>query len=606
LNNSGYIKQEYFRFVLNSLERELRLCKYNIDEKKVFNLINYIKNSDNILLDIYTLTKIKGLDRFARYLSFVYKKASTEKINFDNLYNNFCSDRDYIKSELIAFYGMTKPGPKRVKKTEPKEKKKEEFSTPKEELTEIKPSKDKFKIQKHDNELVTEEFIESDINEISETPYRFSGSEGIKKNYLELINTSKEEKGDEKVFELPDTNTKIKISGKIKKETPIPEKKSKKEKKRDEKQETLSSAFSLDDITGKPEENLTDKKTTDIPIEIPKEPSIDIKAIEIIEEEKPVEIITQNEKQPGEEKTDDEVLTKQINTEYTIYESELTTRNAQLDTDFDELQILITKKSKDTETKDNLYLKIIENATFMEEYSARMSFEVITNIYGIIKLAFFTATEESTDISKGYIPVFKDAIMLIESLVKGIDFSNQKKVIKGIEKIKTDIIEDKQQKESIRKIKKDKKELEKHLSQKYSDTTQIEKLILLKQYILEVENIFNSLDTIKGDYVSYEAVRRLSTTFIRFKEMVNISKILNIKKLAQLAESSYVFVKFIQNYRLNPFEAEIKEIFGYIVYNFKLIYLDKPTKELDLFISYLNDPVKIFDNIRKEKKKNNE
>jgi hypothetical protein len=606
LNNSGYIKQEYFRFVLNSLERELRLSKYNIDEKKVFNLINYIKNSDNILLDIYTLTKIKGLDRFARYLSFVYKKASTEKINFDNLYNNFCSDRDYIKSELIAFYGMTKPGPKRVKKTEPKEKKKEEFSTPKEELTEIKPSKDKFKIQKHDNELVTEEFIESDINEISETPYRFSGSEGIKKNYLELINTSKEEKGDEKVFELPDTNTKIKISGKIKKETPIPEKKSKKEKKRDEKQETLSSAFSLDDITGKPEENLTDKKTTDIPIEIPKEPSIDIKAIEIIEEEKPVEIITQNEKQPGEEKTDDEVLTKQINTEYTIYESELTTRNAQLDTDFDELQILITKKSKDTETKDNLYLKIIENATFMEEYSARMSFEVITNIYGIIKLAFFTATEESTDISKGYIPVFKDAIMLIESLVKGIDFSNQKKVIKGIEKIKTDIIEDKQQKESIRKIKKDKKELEKHLSQKYSDTTQIEKLILLKQYILEVENIFNSLDTIKGDYVSYEAVRRLSTTFIRFKEMVNISKILNIKKLAQLAESSYVFVKFIQNYRLNPFEAEIKEIFGYIVYNFKLIYLDKPTKELDLFISYLNDPVKIFDNIRKEKKKNNE
>lgn len=606
MNNSGYIKQEYFRFVLNSLERELRLSKYNIDEKKVFNLINYIKNSDNILLDIYTLTKIKGLDRFARYLSFVYKKASTEKINFDNLYNNFCSDRDYIKSELIAFYGMTKPGPKRVKKTEPKEKKKEEFSTPKEELTEIKPSKDKFKIQKHDNELVTEEFIESDINEISETPYRFSGSEGIKKNYLELINTSKEEKGDEKVFELPDTNTKIKISGKIKKETPIPEKKSKKEKKRDEKQETLSSAFSLDDITGKPEENLTDKKTTDIPIEIPKEPSIDIKAIEIIEEEKPVEIITQNEKQPGEEKTDDEVLTKQINTEYTIYESELTTRNAQLDTDFDELQILITKKSKDTETKDNLYLKIIENATFMEEYSARMSFEVITNIYGIIKLAFFTATEESTDISKGYIPVFKDAIMLIESLVKGIDFSNQKKVIKGIEKIKTDIIEDKQQKESIRKIKKDKKELEKHLSQKYSDTTQIEKLILLKQYILEVENIFNSLDTIKGDYVSYEAVRRLSTTFIRFKEMVNISKILNIKKLAQLAESSYVFVKFIQNYRLNPFEAEIKEIFGYIVYNFKLIYLDKPTKELDLFISYLNDPVKIFDNIRKEKKKNNE
>jgi len=45
---------------------------------------------------------------------------------------------------------------------------------------------------------------------------------------------------------------------------------------------------------------------------------------------------------------------------------------------------------------------------------------------------------------------------------------------------------------------------------------------------------------------------------------------------------------------MDPLDAEIKEIFKYIIYNFKLIYLDKPTKDIDVFISYLNDPIKIF------------
>jgi hypothetical protein len=85
--------------------------------------------------------------------------------------------------------------------------------------------------------------------------------------------------------------------------------------------------------------------------------------------------------------------------------------------------------------------------------------------------------------------------------------------------------------------------------------------------------------------------------------MVNISRILNISKLAQLSEASYIFVKFLQNYRLDPYDEDVREIFRFIIYNFKLIFLDKPTKDLALFISILNDPVKVFS---KSKKKKNE
>ena len=139
------------------------------------------------------------------------------------------------------------------------------------------------------------------------------------------------------------------------------------------------------------------------------------------------------------------------------------------------------------------------------------------------------------------------------------------------------------------------------MSIKYQDAPSREQLIKLKHNILEVEKTFNSLKEIEGDYQTYEALRRLSGTFSHLKEIVNISNILNLEQMAKLSEANYIFIKFLQNYRLNPFDKEIKEILKYMVYNFKLIFLDKPTRDLDLFISYLNDPVKIFEQTKKSK-----
>ena len=71
--------------------------------------------------------------------------------------------------------------------------------------------------------------------------------------------------------------------------------------------------------------------------------------------------------------------------------------------------------------------------------------------------------------------------------------------------------------------------------------------------------------------------------------------------MGQLSEASYIFLKFLQNYRINPATDESKEIFGYIIHNMKSIIMNKTVEDLDLFISYLNDPVKIFS--KKNKKK---
>ena len=83
-------------------------------------------------------------------------------------------------------------------------------------------------------------------------------------------------------------------------------------------------------------------------------------------------------------------------------------------------------------------------------------------------------------ISKENIDVFKISIHLIESLIKGDSYEDYDKVIKETEKIKSEITEKKKEKENFEKMQKDKLELEKHLSLKYTDTTQREKLALLE------------------------------------------------------------------------------------------------------------------------------
>ncbi len=97
-------------------------------------------------------------------------------------------------------------------------------------------------------------------------------------------------------------------------------------------------------------------------------------------------------------------------------------------------------------------------------------------------------------------------------------------------------------------------------------------------------------------------MRSLSSNLDNLKEIVLLSKELDLKKLVQLAEASYIFIKFLQNYRINPVTIETKEIFGYITYNLKTLVVGKSVEDIDLFISYLNDPVKIFS---KTGKKNN-
>lgn len=622
--------KDYLAFVLSKVREELCRNENDIDLEKVCNLLNKLEKADDPKEEIYLFTYVEGLESLGSYLLFIVKKIETGSINIENLIKNLQVDKDYIKKELVNSFKIDKL----VAESFEEEARKKKEETIKETGTEGKRmvkqlfvKNKQFKVEDLDNELVTEEFNESDFTELV-------GSDSMKtsKDYLEGVQIDEDE--EEIVFNLPESMEDVfellheegeKIDREKKKinETDFDKDNDNiteeaREEKGTIKEEDVvhSEGIKLDTKEGVTLEKEAEK-------ELKKEKEHE-KEGEKMQEEITREIIDEEISKKEEELEKDSELTTEekdsivssegieekgteeehrASTEYMDFESELYLKNEYLK---EKLKAILMPE-KDGEETDaelkNMAESIIENSAYMEEYSCKMSFDIMAGLYEAIKITLISAVADEFEADKDSIQLLIDAVLLIESLVKGYDYEDYEKVIKGLEEIRKSISEKKREKRNIKELEKRKVEMEERISSKFEDETSREQLVRLKHDILEVEKTFNSLKGIEGEYQVYEALRRLSSIFPHLKEIVSVSKQLKHDKTAKLSEASYIFVKFLQNYRLDPFDEDIQEILRYIIYNFKLIFLDKPTKELDLLISYLNDPVKIFEQTKTKGKK---
>lgn len=613
--------KEYFKFVVSKIEKDLRIYNTSAELLKCMYLLGALKKSVNPIKDIYVISRIKNFKILGNYLLFILKKTEAGEVKFDNLIENLTSDKEFILKELLNCFNIESRLEEEQKKEMPEKK-----ETKEEKITgEIKRilAKSRFKVEEIDNELVTEEFIESDTQEDNDLI--------VRGNYLELLQP---DAGFEEasVFSLPtdkpeqETNKEIDfLSSDVfslpgeKKEEIEPESEIINEQINTEELEEVKLDKPAEET--KVEETIAEVKEPineetgkniekeEIPQELPYEEKISTE--EIIAEEISQEIINEEieEEIIPEEKETEEIIQKESeeiykdteeveieNSVYMQYETELMTRNSELSDKFDKLKDLNIEQ-EDFEEKRNVIIKeIIKVSAYMEEYSRKMSFEVITSMYNVMNMTF---DYYGKTVGAEIMALFKKSINLIESLIKGEEFIGFDNVIKSLETLKQTLLDSKKEEIEEKAIEKEKEEPEIQRTTKQFDISDRQKLSQLKQNIIDIENVFVSLEDIKGKFQAYEALRRLSHTFAHLKELVSIANALEMRKLAQLAEASYIFVKFIQNYRMDPFENEISEVFKYIIYNFKLIFLDKPTKDIDLLISYLNDPVKIFE--KKEK-----
>lgn len=564
-------KIEYLNFIFNKIKIDLAKYKISTSDKNLINsLFQKLIHSDNLLQELYILSHINDFKNMGKYFIFILKKVEDNVISFENLSQNIDADTEFIENEILNYLSNPKLRENIQSTYEDCYYLENESST-----TESYPDKDSIK----DSDDI--EYPEDDKEIMS-----------FKKNYLELIQSESNEEnniayalptmenrpGDIKSLnqnELMEEDIEAVIEGQ---QTELEDKASHEETKDiSEAQEKGDDGESTDEIRSKIELSQEIKDELNIFAEQQEKKIRDRKSIA---EEDPAE---------------SEIMQQApANIIFLEYENEIKEKNLLLHSHFDQMIDQLKNRSANNEERYSLIKEIINASTHLENESRKMSLEVISNIYQTVTLSFEKISDGKYDISESTLNLFKNGLSLVISLVKGDDYFGYKDILKSIENIRNVLLDEREKRESYLKKLVEKQEYERQLNTKYPDNIQRVKVTMIKRLVRDTEVKFNSLDLISGEYQIYEALRSLSASLNNFKEIVKLAKELGMHKLIQLAESSYVFVKFLQNYRINPVTIETKEIFGYIIYNFKLLVVGKTVEDIDLFISYLNDPVKIF------------
>ena len=601
---SEKIKSDYIKFVFSKAKADLKRYNINSSDKILINdLFNRLMNSENLLRDTYILSHIKDFKKIGRYFTFMLKKIDDNVINFDNLLRNIDSDTEFIENEILNFLSNPKLHENLIYNYENEEDDSGEKTT-------LDSKENIYNEAKEDSKISEENIIqESEEEEVTD----------FKKNYLELIQS--EENEEETVYELPvagesdntaeedtaslflnpDKNDNEKVSEEEETEEEVSsprEESNEPEVEITESIESTSKDSSGDYSKGNPEEADLTGEEDDI------EESNIVLSDEIQEE---LNLFDEQQKNAAdkealfEEDSEEIIEEPPTNAAFIEYESLIKENNDYLNIQFDKMISALSWESGADETRDDIIKNILERSIHTENISRNMSLEVISNIYQTITLSFEKIADGKYDLSESTLNLFKKGLSLISSLIKGDDYFGYKDILKSIENIRSSLLEEKEKRELYLRQLKEKEELKRQINEKFPDDSQKLKIASLKKLIKDTEMKFNSLEKISGEYQIYEALRSLSGNLNNFKDIVILSKELGLQKLVQLAEASYIFVKFLQNYRINPVSIESKEIFGYIIYNLKSIVVGKQVEDIDIFISYLNDPVKIFSKTEKKK-----
>ncbi len=601
------LNKDYLRYLF--YKTQLNLTRYHISQqdteliRKIFEKFNH---TENLPAELYIFFNIKEFRNLSKYFIFILKKIEDNLINFDNLLQNLHSDSEYLEKEILNY--LSNPSRKNV----PDLKFPDEKDDSQIESSYLERRNDK-------KEPEEEEIIQEDTEEKQE-------ESEFTKNYLELIQS--DEKDEEVVYELPDSN----MNGPGQDsgspfdlpdfDLGFPGDSDSEDKNEminednvsvniDEESENQQIVEHFKEVISEEGEDVSEIDTGEIVTEgvsadQENNTAIEEDRIRLSEEiQEELNLFKENDEVIDEEDDSTETEPADIlpaNELFLEYENEIRTKNIFLEKEFNTMIRMLNSKPESENERNDVIKSIIETSSHLENISRNISLEIISNIYQTIVLSFEKISDLKYDLSESTLNLFKKGLSLVLSLVKGDDYYGYKDILKSIENIRNALLEERQKRENYLKRLQEKMDIENNLNKKYPNDIQKEKISTLKQIIKETEINFRSLENISGEYQIYEALRSLSSSLNNFKDIVKLSKELNLKKLVQMAESGYIFVKFLQNYRINPVTIEIKEIFGYIIYNLKSLVIDKQAEDLDLFISYLNDPVKIFSKSNKKKK----
>lgn len=313
------------------------------------------------------------------------------------------------------------------------------------------------------------------------------------------------------------------------------------------------------------------------------------KALEDYFEEKPVE-----EKSEDKIKEQKEETIEESNEQFIEYENYVLRTNGELKYDFERMMEFAKRLNKNYDERNLIIKEVIDKTSFLENCSRELSLEVITNIYETFKLSFEKISDGKYDLSEETLTIFIESLQLVESLLKGDDYLTYDSLIKSLDKLRKSLQREKKQKAQAEQKQNEEKTTENLLSNLYPDEHKLFIANNIRRKISDIEKIFNSLNDIESNYVQIEALTILNSNLSNFKELVGYANTIQLSSLAKVSEGGYILIKYLQNYRKDPTEEIWKETFKYITYVMRLLVINKPVEDLDLFISYLNEPIKIY------------
>lgn len=336
---------------------------------------------------------------------------------------------------------------------------------------------------------------------------------------------------------------------------------------------------------------ITDEKPEEV---LEKQIIFDEQKTEPIEEKKIADDYFEVKTAEEKIKAQEEEKIEEANEEFIQYENYVLRTNVELKLDFEKMMEFAKRLNKNYDERNLIIKDVIDKTSFLENCSRELSLEVITNIYETFKLSFEKISDGKYDLSEDTLNIFIDSLSLIESLLKGDDYLAYDTLIKSLDKLRKSLLKEKKQKVQAEQKQNEEKSTENTLSNLYPDEHKLFIANNIRKKISDIDKIFNSLNDVDGSYVQMEALNILTANLNNFKELVGYANTIQLGSLAKVAEGGYILIKYLQNYRKDPTEEIWKETFKYIVYVMRLLILNKPVEDLELFITYLNEPIKIY------------
>jgi hypothetical protein len=620
-------KKDYINYLLYTV---VNSAQYEFAENyRLKKLVDSITAIDDVMKITYLIGKTAGLENLFKYLLYISDKIDKSQVTIFNLKDNF----EYDKMNLAKIC---------LKISEYKsENVQEAFRNITEDEAKASGTAEEVSIEAPEDvsadEAVTEEQSEQgNITEIDVLDGSDAEDEAEGEG-LTLIENVESYTGGAEVFELESISESVESSGD----------ESEAEETRDEGtvtgEDDSEAEDTEDDITGKEIVDST-AEVFELAEETSQETSEkdEIKPVEesdkvfqTLPEDLP-EIEIEIHKPMGISNEEEHVKEEAITNEaYYTFETKF----------FEEVKILeklLATVDRDckTDASGKLSEKCLQSLTEiigitseLSNLSRQLSFDLIADVFFTMNMYFTKAISQPEILTGERINLLDSSLALVNSLIKGEDYLNYDTVVDRIENLKKDITkspEEKPEQSPAPEMQEDETEIESEPvngeieikrpepeaeipdaaeleEEQVSQTQQMIKErptvkqsqidtahFKLKYLIKEFEKSFTGIDNLTGEYSKFDAIEKISELNNALRLIAKIAASIKMYDVLKLAEVTYVFLKYVKDYRMDLQEPEIRQIVKYIIFTFKMLLTNRKPEDFNVLVQHLNNPVKIF------------